>query len=284
MKIGNISFLYNPRPLGIKVLSLAVICFLFFIPAKIIFTPNDHAGYLEYIDQVKSDGVSDEAKGKVYVGLVYSYIGKVIPYGVFTNIVFLVFIIIFSSRVRNYFTLLAVGVLVAPISAYFGYVTKEALILLILVLAHLCYSRRGRKAGVIVMLAMLFLFSIFVRIYYLPFIIIAVFIAQFGMRRVLLPSFFFGVVGLLLFPEVLSFLYVTKYEMWARLKFESSVVTLFPLSFSPFSSPAVFFEIWLQNVWSIVSAPVRHFGFRGGGCCYIPYFSYLLCSQNQKNM
>lgn len=237
----------------------AVVIYILLLPLKLVFVPNDHEGYLEFMDEASSlAGIGDpEAKGKLWVALIYGYINQVVPYQFFTSLVFLIYLFVVCRHSLNIKTMMFHFLLIAPISPYFGYITKEALILSSLLLVYFSAVYRSFLSLPAFYLLM-GVFSIFVRQYYIPFIILSFFAVRLNVKVMLFFLALISIPVLLFGDDLFEYLYLTKEEMWVRLRYYSVVNTLFPLEFSSAAGLWELVEIWLMNLWYILTTIVRH--------------------------
>lgn len=237
-------------------IGIGLACFCALLPLRVLFTPNDHAGYskmVENVDRLADDG---EVVGKERVAFFYSQVNRVVPYYVLTNFALLGCLVIFAWHSKNWVTIGALLLLVAPLSPYFGYITKEAMLLLLLLVSY-CVRRRSVFFASVVFYLLAGAFGLLVRKYYVPFLLLG-----FGWARVgLLIRTFVLLVGVVVclffagpvFRELLSI----KKQMWERLAFNSNVNTLLPLEFT---ETLPFFDVlylWLQNIFYLLTTVVR---------------------------
>lgn len=264
MKIEDISLSSVPQQTKGLSLILALVAFLFYLPLQSVFTPNDHEGYEYIIQETQSSSFNlEEAKGKVAVAIVYSFLNEMGSYKIFTLSFFLFFLFIIARHSKNIQTLLIYFILLAPISPYFWYITKEAILLFIVLFSIVLNSYYSKNVGVITFVFLILIFSYYIRIYYAPLILISFFLyfnlnAKF--KLVLFLTFF---IAFSFSSEVIYYIYEQKYLMWARLYYYSDVGTLFFVNFK--NNPNVFDLIYmaLSNYLQILYTPLKFFDHRG---------------------
>jgi hypothetical protein len=254
MRIGRIEFTGSPSRGALQAVVLGVATFVLLLPLRLLFVPNDHEGYVDLIDEVASSG--DVAFGKGYVALFYSVLGAVLPVEVYTNAIFLLYLVVVSRHAKNLGTLVLHLVLIAPLSPYFGYVTKEAMLVSIALLAY-AVSRFGHRVGVSAFVVLVAVFGVFVRQYYLPLLVLASILPLLSRYTQLLLIVFIMCVLHFLGEPIYDYVLQAKRAMWERLFYHSTVNTLFPLDFPDSAGPTELIFVWAQNVFYICTASLR---------------------------
>lgn len=213
-------------------LLLAAVIFIAYIPLQSIFTPNDHEGYVAMVQEASTGRVdSSELRGKLAVGYVYAVMQSFGDYRLFTLTAFFSFLFILVRRVKNVETLAIYFLIFAPISPYFWYITKEALLLFIVLFSFSFHIFVSKKYSVFIFFTLLFFFSLFIRNYYLPLIFSALFISHFRKFEYRIFFVFFALLVLTISDGIVEFVFNAKYDMWARLYYYSKVNTIFEVDF-----------------------------------------------------
>jgi hypothetical protein len=211
------------------------------------------------------NGFNDpEATGKIWVAMFYNYVDYVVPYQVFTALIFICYLVIVARHSRGLMPLVFQFVLIAPLAPYFGYITKEALILFFCVISYVV-SNYNRRLALPLFWCFLLLFSYYARQYYLPIIFISFYVCFMSKRKSGLVLSLLPIVLLVPFygEGIFEQVYRAKEIMWVRLAYYSEVNTLFPLNFDYGFSVVAFFKLWGFNLFYLLTGVVRHFGLVG---------------------
>lgn len=213
-------------------LVLAAIIFVAYIPLQSIFTPNDHEGYVAMVQEASTGRVdSSELRGKLAVGYVYAIMQSFGDYRLFTLTAFFSFLYILIRRVKNVETLAIYFFIFAPISPYFWYITKEALLLFIVLISFSFHLFISKKYSTTLFYVLLLVFAAFIRTYYLPLIFSAIFLSYFRKFEYRMVFLFFVLLTLVYSNGIVEFVFNAKYDMWARLYYYSKVNTIFDVDF-----------------------------------------------------
>ncbi|BFT30743.1 hypothetical protein D210916BOD24_19190 [Alteromonas sp. D210916BOD_24] len=262
MKIGYIRLNKDYNRTKAKAAFIAFFCFTALLPLRLLFKPNDHDGYVEIMEGVNSGTANSDMVGKAWVALFYLKVSSIIPYEIATNILFFLYLYIVALHAKNYTTIVFHLVLIAPLSAYFGYITKEALLLFILLTTYLI-SRIKSEYTLITFFILMGVFSILIRQYYLPLLLLALFIPRLKESLAYIIGFILLMTLLLFGQDVFDLIYQVKKEMWFRLKYYSSVNTLFDLGFEEHGNFWLVSKVWFNNILSIFTTFFTHFGLVG---------------------
>lgn len=264
MNLETISLSSKPVQSSYVALAMAALAFIAYLPLTSVFTPNDHQGYVNIVEETgRATFDASEAKGKVAVALVYSVMSRFADYRVFTISAFILFLFMIARHAKNIQTLFLYFVLIAPISPYFWYITKEALLLLISIAAILWSQYISKKQSPFIFFSLILVFSIFIRNYYIPLILASLFLSFNISRQLKLGGTIIAFIMTSFSNGLISFIYDSKYQMWARLYYYSEVNTLFQVDFV--NNPNMFDLIFItiSNYAQIIYTPIRFFDHRG---------------------
>ena len=138
------------------------------LPMRGVITPNDHAGYVEFVQEAQTYNSIFGLNAKQFIGWVYLQIGKIMPYFVFTNMIFFSYLYYCSRKIKNVTECAIFTILTFPMFIYFNYITKESILLLIILLSIFAYHNDGKHAikSRVLFFALISAFALFVRPYY----------------------------------------------------------------------------------------------------------------------
>lgn len=198
------------------------------IPLRGIVVPADHQGYLRFIDQAAELGSASDLSSKQYVGLFYSYVEAVMPYWVFTNVVLVVYLYYATLAIRTLSAYLVALIVTLPMFSHFNYVSKEAILAFVAVLAMLATLAFGKRSGQVTLVVGLVLFAIFVRPYYAIPLVGTALVAFLGLKRGLWVALaaFAGVM--FFYTEPLEALEASRQQMYRASLYSFGTRTVYP--------------------------------------------------------
>lgn len=202
----------NLNGFKVNVAFLSGVIFLLLMPARLLFIPNDHEGYLDIMDQTAGGEFTAGLRSKEYVALTYNYIGKFIPLFIFSNLVFYLYILIITSKIERFRELVFFLFMSFFIFSYFNYVTKEAILLILLVLPFLVKTRKLTRT--VWFYLSIGVYAFLIRPYYAVAIAFGICIMIFGKKIGILVSSISGLVLLYLYPEPFEALDNAGILMW----------------------------------------------------------------------
>ncbi len=184
------------------------------LPLRGLVVPADNAGYLDFIEAAPSAHGGGDLTAKQYVGIFYSWVEAVIPYWVFTNAVFFLYLWFATLAIRTFSAYMVAIVLTLPMFIHFNYVSKEAILGFLAVLGVLATIAFGKRIGQYTLIAGVVAFAIFVRPYYALPIAATAIVMLFGRRRGIAVILLGVIASLLVFPLPFEILEGSRRQMY----------------------------------------------------------------------
>lgn len=198
------------------------------IPLRGIIAPADHAGYIELIQEAGNLQNRSGLSAKQYIGIFYNIVEKIMPYWVFTNGVFFLYLFFITLAIRTLSAYFIALVVTLPMFIHFNYVSKEAILGFLAMSGVISTLLFGKKPGKITLIVGVIIFAIFVRPYYVIPITATAAVMLLGMKRGLILLFVGLILTLLTFPLPFEMLEGSRRQMYLMSIYKFGTRTVYP--------------------------------------------------------
>lgn len=163
---------------------LALVLLIALLPTRSLIAPSDHQGYLDYVSDARGMSGLSGYGGKEWVGFIFYNLDRIAPFWVITNAMFFIYLFLVCSNIRSFAEVAIFYVLSVPMFVYFGYITKESIMMMILLGTAFTWLRFGERPATIVFIALFSLFAIAIRPYYAVPIVLALASLRYDWKRI----------------------------------------------------------------------------------------------------
>lgn len=218
-------------------IGLALVLLIALLPTRAFIAPSDHQGYLEYVSDARGLSGLSGLGGKEWVGILFYNLEQVAPFWIVTNAMFVIYLFLVCSHIRSFAEVAVLYVISVPMFVYFDYITKESIVMMVLLATVFVWLRFGQKPAAFVFLFMFSLYAVAIRPYYAVAIVLALASLRYDWKRIALVM---GCVA----PFVIAF-WSAPFEMTERARlimfFKNEYVwgsrTVFPFLFTDADIP-----------------------------------------------
>ncbi|KAA9007832.1 hypothetical protein [Histidinibacterium aquaticum] len=220
--------------------SVAVLLALPLWPLRGLIAPADHAGYIDFVQE--AGGLRDLSglSAKLYVGVFFDAVERAMPWRVFTNGVLAAYLLCLAAALRSLGGYALALVLTLPVIIHLDYISKEAILVFLLLCAVATARGVGRRAGHAVLVAGLAAFALFIRPYYALPLAAALAVAALGWWRGSLAVGAGLAAMALAFPWPLAQLEAAREAMYVASQTRFGTRTIYPgVSLDPETGPAL---------------------------------------------
>lgn len=220
------------------------------LPMRGVITPNDHAGYVEFVQEAQSYNSILGLNAKQFIGWFYLQIGKIMPYFVFTNLIFFSYLYYCSRKIKNITECVIFTIITFPMFIYFNYITKESILLLIIMLYILVNHNEGNQnfKSRILFFTLISFFALFVRPYYAIPIAFSALTLSIGWKKSVLISLISAILIFIIKPTPFLVLEEIRQTMYFVNSYIHGARSMFPFIETSFE------HIRIQSIqnWALV--------------------------------